>query len=241
MDDLESVTRNLVLANRILAAEGVVDAFGHISVRHPDRPERYLLSCSRSPELVKAVDIMEFDLESTPVEQRGRAIYIERFIHGAVYQARPDVISVIHNHSYEIIPFGVTKAPLRPIFHSAGRLGANVPVWDIRKKFGDSTNLLVQNQEHGRDLVASLGNNNVALMRGHGCVVTGPSIQTAVLTAIYLRVNARLQMDAMRMGEVTYLSPGEIEQSSQRNKPKVGDDRAWEYLCSRVKIDADAL
>ncbi len=129
---------------------------------------------------------------------------------------------------------------LRPIFHSAGRLGAHIPVWDIRKKFGE-TRMLVENMEHGRDLVACLGKNNVALMRGHGCVVTGPTIQTAVLTAIYLRVNARLQMDAMQMGEVTYLSPGEIELNSQLNKPKVGDDRAWEYLCARAKVNPDAL
>jgi len=240
MDNTESAIRKLVVANRILAAEGVVDAFGHISVRHPDRPDRYLLSCSRSPELVKVADIMEFDLDSNPVDAKGRTPYLERFIHGAVYRARPDVMSVMHNHSYEIIPFGVSKVPLRPIFHSAGRLGATIPVWDIRKKFGD-TNLLVVSNEHGRDLVACLGDNIVALMRGHGCVVTGPTVETTVLTSIYLRVNARLQIDAMHMGEVTYLSPREIELSSQRNKPKVGDDRAWEYLSSRAKVDFDAL
>ena len=240
MNNVESAIRKLVVANRILAAEGVVDAFGHISVRHPDRPDRYLLACSRSPELVKIADIMEFDLDSNPIDPRGRAPYLERFIHGAVYEARPDVMSVMHNHSYEIIPFGVSKTPLRPIFHSAGRLGTTIPVWDIREKFGD-TNLLVVSTVLGRDLVACLGKNNVALMRGHGCVVTGPTVETTVLTSIYLRVNARLQMDAMRMGEVTYLSPGEIELSSQRNKPKVGDDRAWEYLSARAKIDRETL
>jgi ribulose-5-phosphate 4-epimerase/fuculose-1-phosphate aldolase len=240
MDELQSAIRKLVTANRILAAEGVVDAFGHISVRHPGRPDRYLLSCSRSPELVKAADIMEFDLDSNAVDAQGRAPYLERYIHGAVYHARPDVMSVMHNHSYEIIPFGVSKMPLRPIFHSAGRLGGTIPVWDIRKKFGD-TNLLVVSNEHGRDLVACLADNVVALMRGHGCVVTGPTVETTVLTSIYLRINARLQIDAMHMGEVTYLSPGEIELSSQRNKPKVGDDRAWEYLCARARIEPEAL
>ena len=240
MDDLESAIRKLVAANRILSAEGVVDAFGHISMRHPGRPDRYLLSCSRSPELVKVADIMEFDLDSNPVDAKGRTPYLERFIHGAVYRARPEVMSVMHNHSYEIIPFRVTKIPLRPIFHSAGRLGGTIPVWDIREKFGD-TNFLVVSNELGRDLVACLGGNTVALMRGHGCVVTGPTVETTVLTSIYLRVNARLQMDAMRMGEVTYLSPGEIELSSQRNKPKVGDERAWEYLCARAGIEREAL
>ena len=240
MNDLESVIRKLVMANRILAAEGVVDAFGHISVRHPSRPDRYLLSCSRSPELVKAADIMEFEMDGTPVDSKGRKPYLERFIHGAVYLARPDVMSVMHNHSYEIIPFGVSKTPLRPIFHSAGRLGHTIPVWDIQKKFGDS-DMLVTDMERGRDLVACLGQNVVALMRGHGCVVTGLSLETTVLTSIYLRVNAKLQIDAMRLGEVTYLSRGEIERSSQGAKPKVGDDRAWEYLCSRAKIDPQDL
>jgi len=239
MNDLESVIRKLVAANRILATEGVVDAFGHISVRHPGHPNRYLMSCSRSPELVQVADIMAFEMDGTPVDPRGRTPYLERFIHGAVLQARPDVHSVVHSHSYEIIPFGVSKTPLRPIFHSAGRIGLQVPVWDIRDKFGD-TKMLVENMEHGRDLVACLGNNTVALMRGHGCVVTAASIEDVVLTSIYLRVNARLQMDAMRMGEVTYLSPGEVALNSQLNKPKVGNARAWEYLCSRAKVDIDA-
>ena len=236
MSELKETIKKLVQANRILAAEGVVDAFGHISVRHPERADRYLISCSRSPELVKASDIMEIELDGTPVDAKGRSPYLERFIHGSVYQARPDVMSVMHNHSYEIIPFGVSKIPLRPIFHSAGRLGQSIPVWDIRKKFGD-TDLLVTDMERGRDLVACLGKNNVALMRGHGCVVSGPALETTVLTSIYLRVNARLQREAMQMGDVTFLSPGEIDRSNQLAKPKVGDARAWEYLCARAKVD----
>lgn len=240
MEDLKAVIRKLVVANRILATEGVVDAFGHISVRHPDNPNRYLMACSRSPELVQVADIMEFELDGTPVDARGRTPYLERFIHGATLQARSDVHSVVHSHSYEIIPFGVSQTPLRPIFHSAGRIGLMVPVWDIRDKFGD-TKMLVENMEHGRDLVACLGNNTVALMRGHGCVVTAASIEDVVLTSIYMRVNARLQMDAMRMGDVTYLSPGEVALNSQLNKPKVGNVRAWEYLCSRARIDIDKL
>ena len=236
MSDVAEVIKKLVLANRILAAEGVVDAFGHISVRHPGRADRYLLSCSRSPELVKAADIMEFEMDGTPVDAKGRSPYLERFIHGSVYLARPDVMSVMHNHSYEIIPFGVSKIPLRPIFHSAGRLGYRIPVWDVRHKFGDS-DMLVTDMERGGDLVECLGKNVVALMRGHGCVVTGHTLETTVLTSIYLRVNARLQREAMQMGEVTYLSPGEIDRSSQSAKPAVGDSRAWEYLCSRAKVD----
>ncbi|OGA12886.1 MAG: rRNA adenine dimethylase [Betaproteobacteria bacterium RIFCSPLOWO2_12_FULL_63_13] len=237
MDDLNTTIRKLVAANRILAMEGVVDAFGHISVRHPDNPNRYLMSRSRSPELVDASDIMEFDMNSDPIDAKGRQPYLERFIHGAVLHARKDVHSVVHNHSYELIPFGVTQVPLRPIFHSAGRIGAHVPVWDIREKFGD-TKMLVENNDHGRDLVATLGSDTVVLMRGHGCAVTAASIEDVVLTSIYLRVNARLQMDAMRMGEVTYLSAGEVALNSQLNKPKVGNARAWEYLCTRARVDA---
>lgn len=240
MEDLDALIRKLVVANRILAAEGVVDAFGHISVRHPSHPGRYLLSRSRSPELVQVDDIMEFEMDGTAVDLRGRTPYLERFIHGSVFLARPDVVSVVHSHSYEIIPFGVSKTPLRPIFHSAGRIGSPVPVWDIRDKFGD-TKMMVENMEHGRDLCSCLGNCAVALMRGHGCVVTAPSIEDAVLTAIYLRVNARLQMDAMRMGEVNYLSPGEVLINSQQKDRRVGNARAWEYLCSRAKIDIDSL
>lgn len=240
MEDLKSVIRKLAVANRILAAEGVVDAFGHISVRHPGQSDRYLLSRSRSPELVQVDDIMVFDLDGTPSDPRGRTPYLERFIHGAVYQARPDVFSVVHNHAYDVIPFSVSKTPLRPVSHTCGRIGFPIPVWDIRDKFGD-TRLLVENMEHGRDLVACLGKSTVALMRGHGCVVTGSSIEDAVMTSIYLRVNAQLQMNAMRLGEVTYLSLGEISLNSSANQPKIGNERAWEYLCSRAKVDAGAL
>jgi HCOMODA/2-hydroxy-3-carboxy-muconic semialdehyde decarboxylase len=240
MDGVEVVMRKLVAANRILAAEGVVDAFGHVSVRHPRNPKRYLLSRSRSPELVEMADIMEFEIDGVPVDPKGRLPYNERFIHGAIYESRPDVISVVHNHAYEVIPFSVSKTPLQPVFHCAGRMGVRIPVWDIREKFGD-TRMLVENMDHGRDLADCLGKNVIALMRGHGCVVTGPTIEIAVLTAIYLRVNARLQMDAMRLGEVTYLSPGEVALNAQLNKPKLGDDRAWEYLCSRANVRMDAL
>jgi HCOMODA/2-hydroxy-3-carboxy-muconic semialdehyde decarboxylase len=240
MEDLKAVTQRLVAANRILAAEGVVDAFGHVSVRHPGNPKRYLLSRSRSPELVEMGDIMEFEMDGVPLDAKGRLPYNERFIHGAIYESRPDVISVVHNHAYEVIPFSVSKTPLRPIFHCAGPIGSRIPIWDIREKFGD-TRMLVENMEQGRDLAGCLAENSVALMRGHGCVVTGPSIEVAVLTAIYLRVNARLQMDAMQLGEVTYLTPGEIDLKSQKNMVKLGADRAWEYLCSRARVECDSL
>ena len=233
MDDLDELIADLVVANRILGREGVCDAFGHISVRHPDRPDRYLLSCSRAPELVSADDIMEFELDGSPVDAQGRQPYLERFIHGAVYEIRPEVHSIVHNHATGVLPYSVTETPLRPIQHTFARIGAQIPVWDIRDRFGD-TNMLVSNVEQGRDLAACLANNVVVLMRGHGCTVTAPTIAEAVLTSVYLQVNAQLQMDAMRLGDVTYLTSGEIEANSQINQPKSGSARAWEYYKARA-------
>ena len=233
--ELDTLISDLVTANRILTHEGVCDAYGHISLRHPERPDRYLLSRSRSPELVERDDIMEFELDGTAIDGQGRQPYLERFIHGAIYEVRADVVSVIHNHSISVIPFSVTGVPLRALLHVAGRIGGHIPVWDIRDKFGD-TDMLVRNMEQGRDLADALGDNVAALMRGHGCVVTAPSIVEAVLTAVYLHVNASLQMDAIRLGEVTYLSAGEVDAGSQVNNPKVGAERGWEYLKRRAGV-----
>lgn len=234
MNDLENVIRDLVYANRILAHEGVVDAFGHISVRHPDHPDQYLLSCSRSPELVTREDIMAFTLDGAPVDASDtRSLYAERFIHGGLYAARGDAMSVVHNHAQELIPFGVTGTALKPLMHVAAPIGAEVPIWDIRDQFGD-TNMLVVNNDHSADLAACLGNRPVALMRGHGCVVTCDSIPHAVLTSVYLMVNARLQLEAMNIGAINFLSPGEVELCGETLLSPLGTDRAWEYLVSRA-------
>jgi ribulose-5-phosphate 4-epimerase/fuculose-1-phosphate aldolase len=211
MTDLIVLQRDLVTANHILAREGVTDALGHVSVRHPDRPDRFFLSCSRSPELVQYDDIMEYDLECNPVDQRGRPMYFERAIHGAVYQARPDVISVVHNHAYEVIPFGLTRKPLRACVHPACGIGTHVPVWDSRTSFGD-TDLLITNMERGKDMARGLGANNAVLLRGHGCVVVGRNVKEAVLNAVYFKINASLVLQSMQLGDdITYLSEGEIE------------------------------
>lgn len=231
MSDLQELLRDLVIANRILAHEGVVDAYGHISFRHPQRPDRFFLSCSRSPELVTVDDLIEYDLECNPIDQRGRAMYSERPIHGGIYQARPDVNSVVHNHAYEVIPFGISKtAKLRPVLHTAAGIGREIPVWDIRDKFGD-TNLLVTKMEQGHDLAAALGPRNVVLMRGHGCAVAGESLYDTVHKSVYLKVNAKLQAEAMRFGEITYLSDGEIAEMSKY--PHDSKSRAWEYWKER--------
>lgn len=235
MTELSDQFEELVIANHILATEGVVDAYGHVSVRHPDRSDRFILACSRSPELVKVDDLMVYELDGSPVVETERRHYSERFIHGAVFESRPDALAVVHNHSYEVIPFGVTGVPLRPLAHVAASIGPNVPVWDISEKFGECTNLLVVNMEQGRDLARRLGDNTVALMRGHGCVVCGPSLRQAVATAIFLQVNARLQLHAMGLAgpeEIKFLSDGEIESMVRHNSPKVLE-RAWEYWARR--------
>ena len=226
--------RDLVTANRVLAHEGVVDAYGHISVRHPKRSDRFFLSGSRSPELVTPDDIIEYDLDCNPIDLRGRTQYTERPIHGAIYRKRPDVISVVHNHAYEVIPFTVAQSiKLKPLLHTAAGIGATIPVWDIRDRFGD-TNLLVTTAAHGDDLADRLGANRVVLMRGHGAAVTGISIQNVVHTSVYLKINAQLQTEALRLGgEVVYLSEGEIAEM-QRSAP--GHARAWEYWARRAGI-----
>jgi HCOMODA/2-hydroxy-3-carboxy-muconic semialdehyde decarboxylase len=234
MDTLMACLGELVVANRILAREGVVDAFGHISVRHPDDPEKYLLSVSRAPELITRDDIVEFTLDGEATDLRDRTPYGERFIHGAIYEMRPDVHSVIHNHSHEIIPFGATKTTsLRPVAHVGSPLGHDVKTWDIRDKFGE-TNLLVVNMEQGRDLGATLGDGRVALLRGHGAVVAAANIKFAVMTAVYLQVAARLQLMTLQLGEPVYLSDAEIDNCYQTQTSPLGMDRAWEYWVARA-------
>jgi HCOMODA/2-hydroxy-3-carboxy-muconic semialdehyde decarboxylase len=236
---LEAITQDLVAANRILAAEGVVDAFGHVSARHPHRANRFLLSQAISPELVGPADLIEYQLDGTPVDPKAPKGYLERFIHGAIYEARPDVHSVVHNHSHSVIPFTVTGEKLRPIVHSSAVIGRDVPVWDPQNSFGD-TNLLIANMEMARDFAGVLAKNRGALMRGHGCTVTGKSVREAVYAAVYLEVNARLQLEAARFPPVKYLTDGEIEIIGRRlaeAKPAEGYDRAWNYWCRRAGIE----
>jgi HCOMODA/2-hydroxy-3-carboxy-muconic semialdehyde decarboxylase len=233
MATLAELIEDLVTANRILATQGIVDSFGHVSVRHPDNPKRYLLSRSRAPERVETADIMEFTLEGDPYnETKGRKPYLERFIHGAAYEARPDVMAVIHNHSPGVIPYGVTGRKLKPIMHMCGMIGHEVPIWDQRTKFGD-TDLLVVNMAMGRDLAKKLGKGRTALMRGHGAVIAGFSVRHAVYVSIYLELNAKLQMQAMQMGKIKYLYKGEVDAVIARTGA-YGINRAWENWCRRA-------
>lgn len=232
MSRLESALNELVTANHILAREGVVDSFGHISIRHPDNSERYLLSRSRAPECIEVADFMEFTLQGEAIDPQGRDAYAERAIHGAVYEARPEINSVVHNHSPNVIPFGVTQTPLRPLFHMSAGMGCCVPIWDSQTKFGDTT-MLVTTMEMGRDLVALLADNRAALMRGHGCVVVGQSVREVVFSSVYLEVNAGLQLKASTLGDITFLSDGEVEAILKRRGPYTFE-RAWERWCGRA-------
>ena len=231
MPDLAAALRDLVAANHILAHEGVVDAYGHVSMRHPERPDRFFLAAGCSPETVTLADIREYDLDCNPVVTDGHTMYVERPIHGAIYQSRPDVHSVIHNHAHEVIPFSVARnVKLRPVFITAAAIGANIPVWDSRDKFS-KVGMLVTTMAQGRDLAQALGGGAVTLMRGHGCVVVAKSLYDAVHVAVLLKDNAKIQTEAMKFGEITYLDETEIAKSG--GPPQGPNSRAWKYWMAR--------
>jgi len=233
VDELAPLLEDLVTANRILAREGVLDSFGHVSVRHPQAADRFLLSRARAPDMIEAGDIMEFTLEGKSVGREPGKPYSERFIHAAVYAARPDVKSVVHNHSPSVIPFSVTKVKMRPIMHMCAPIGADIPNWDIRDKFGDGTNLLVTDLEMGRDFAQCLGNRTVGLMRGHGSTVVGRSLREAVFTSVYMEINADQLIKSLSLGDVVYLSDGEIEAIS-KGRAGFTIERGWENWCHRA-------
>lgn len=235
MSALDSLLNDLIIANKVLAKEEIVDAYGHISVRHPDKPNHFFLARSLAPELITRDDIVEHDLECNPVNGDSRPLYLERFIHGAIFEARPDVNVVVHAHAEDILPFGIANGtPLRPVIHSGSFIGANVPVWDIADTFGD-TNVLVANMAQGRDLAKTLAGNNVALMRGHGFASTGRSIIEGVRMAVFLPRNARALMKAKMLGgDIKYLSQGEIDGRNKGYSPYSPETwRTWEYWANK--------
>ena len=235
-EDAERIA-DLVIANRIIADQGVVDGFGHISVRSAKNPNHYFISRSRAPGLVSADDIMEYDLDDNPVDARGRSSYLERFIHSEIYKARRDVQSVVHSHSPAVIPFGVSDVPMRPISHMGGFLIREVPVFEIREAGGNETDMLIRNKALGSALAKKLGTATVVLMRGHGDVVVGHSIKSAVFRAIYTEQNARLQLDALRLGgKITYLNEVEAAKIGDSNDSQVG--RPWEIWTAKALAGA---
>ena len=226
-------------ANRILVAEGVLDAYGHVSMRHTRDPNRYVMSRSLALILVTADDMIEYDVDSTPVDANGRRSVRERFIHGEIFKARPDVKAVIHSHSPAVIPFGVTQVPMRPVYHMAAFLHVGVPVWDIRSvQDPDTAGLLVQNGALGKSLATALGSKRVVLMRGHGNVVVGPDVRTAVARAIYTEVNARLQTLALGLGgPVNYVS---AEEGTVNDRNPGDTARAWDLWKQKALGNIDA-
>ena len=221
-----SLIEDLAAANRILAEYGVIDGYGHVSVRSDRDAQRYFLSRAIAPELVTEEDIMEYDLDSNPIDPRGRESVRERFIHGEIYKTRPEVNAVVHNHSPSIIPFGITSVSLRPIFHMAAFVGEGVPTFEIRD-VERGTDLLVKTPYLGQALAKTLGGKPAALMRGHGAVVVGENLPRAVGRSIYLEISARMQMQAMMIagpaGKITCLDDSEVQASF----PTQDYGRAW--------------
>jgi ribulose-5-phosphate 4-epimerase/fuculose-1-phosphate aldolase len=224
--DDAAVIDDLVAANRILAHEGVVDGFGHVSVRDPQNPNRYRLSRSLAPALVTAADVMTYDLDGTALDANGRTGYVERFIHGAIYKVRPDVNAIVHAHTPAVIPFSVTGVRLQPVFHMGAFLGAGVPVFEIRDFGGTATDMLVTTVPLGDALARTLGGASVALMRGHGLVAVGSSIPEAVFRAYYTGQDAQLQADALRLGVPTYLNADEARLMTKTQSGLVA--RVWD-------------
>jgi HCOMODA/2-hydroxy-3-carboxy-muconic semialdehyde decarboxylase len=220
---------DLVAANRILADHGLLDGWGHISVRHNRDPNRFLMARGLSADLVTANDIIEFDLDSRPVDTHGlptSALFTERYIHGEIYKMRPDVIAVVHTHAPSLIPFGVTNVPLKPMYHRSAFISFGIPVFEIRERAG-MTDMLIRNATLGHNLAEALGDHPAALMRGHGAVIVGPSLPRVVGRTIFLALNATLQAEAMRMGApITYMDPEEARKIEEREGH--GLARTWE-------------
>ena len=232
-----SLVDRLVYANRILYDHGVVDGLGHASVRHNSEPGIYLLSCNRAPGLVRRRDIVCYDLGGNAVSETAERPYLERFIHGEIYRARPDVMAIVHSHSPSVIPFAVTHSRLRPVFHMSGFLGSGSAHFEIRDA-GGNTDMLIRSPHLGRALADSLGACNCVLMRGHGSTVVGTSLEQAVFRAIYAEVNAKLQLQAQSLGEIMFLNEEEAQLSSDMNDGQI--PRSWNLWISRLgAVDLD--
>ena len=226
---------DLVSANHILFDQGIVDAFGHVSVRHDTRPDRFLLARNTAPGQVQAGDIVTFTLDGDPIDAKGRRVYLERFIHGEIYRRRPDVMAVIHSHSHAIVPLSISKQTrLRAVFHMAGFIGQSAPVFEIRDVAGPGSDLLISNRKLGTALAECLGTGDIVLMRGHGSTVVADSLPRAVYRAVYAELNARYQIEAMRMGEITYLTPEEGAAASRTIEAQV--HRPWDLWKEQARL-----
>jgi ribulose-5-phosphate 4-epimerase/fuculose-1-phosphate aldolase len=235
----QRLREELVLANHILFNNGVVDAFGHISVRHDVRPDRFLLARNMAPANVTIDDIVEFDLEGAHVNANGRRVYLERFIHSEIYRARPDVMAVVHSHSDAIVPLSVVKDfPLRPLFHMAGFIGKAAPIFEIRDAGGNGTDLLISNRKLGRALADMFKSSTIVLMRGHGSTVVAETLQKVVYRAVYAEINARYQVEANKLGPITYLTEEEARSCVTSIEGQV--QRPWDLWTEQAQMKAQA-
>jgi ribulose-5-phosphate 4-epimerase/fuculose-1-phosphate aldolase len=231
---LEEARTQVAFANRVLANEGVLDAFGHVSMRHPFDHERYLLGRSRSPALIHPDDVMEFTLDSQPVVPPTGFMYRERVIHGEIYRMRPDVHAVCHHHSRAVMPFCISGTQLRPVDHLGATMGTTVPFWDQRDEFGD-TDLIVATPDEGRSLARALGPHWLVLMRRHGATVVGTSIQEMAFRAVFSCRNAEMQREAQMLGNANWPTEAEIQKAGAFNLEPRPIARAWEYWTTRLK------
>jgi HCOMODA/2-hydroxy-3-carboxy-muconic semialdehyde decarboxylase len=238
-DNLAELFNDLIVGTRILANEGVLDAFGHVSARHPTDPGRYLLSRSRSPALVEPADILEYTLDSEPVKPPGALLFAERVIHGCIYQARPDVMAVCHHHAPAVMPFCIAGVAIEPVFHLGAAGGENPPFWDQHDEFGD-TNLLVMKQVEGHSLARALGEHNVVLMNRHGATVAGVNLKELVSRSIFLCQNAVYQLQAMALGTPAKLHHGEVEKAGAISLMPTVVTRTWEYWSMRLQAGGAA-
>jgi ribulose-5-phosphate 4-epimerase/fuculose-1-phosphate aldolase len=230
---LQELINELVAANRILFKQGVVDAYGHVSTRHPHNPDTFLISSGRAPGLVSPEHIVELDLDGREIRGTRQSLYLERFIHSEIYRARPDVGAVVHSHSPSVVPFSVVPgASLRPICHMSGFLHAQVPVFEIRDTAGTGTDLLVSTPLLGQALAQRLGSSSVVLMRGHGSTVIGRTLREAVFHAVYTEVNARLQREALALGSPVFLTAEEA--SACVASVSASADRAWSLWLGQI-------
>jgi ribulose-5-phosphate 4-epimerase/fuculose-1-phosphate aldolase len=230
-----TITGDLVAANRILGHEGILDAYGHVSARSPGDGV-FLLSRARAPELVEEADLLEFAPDGEPLSPTTRPLYLERYIHAAIYAARPDVGAVCHAHTPSILPFSVSMTPLRSVIHSARFIGTGAGVWDLAREFPGEWSPLVRTLTYGESLTAALGDGGMALLRGHGCVVVGRNPQEVVFRCVAMDRNARVQEVAQRLGEYTPLHEGECEIPRNPGPPVAKDNREWEYFLRRAGL-----
>ena len=232
-DRLDEIRYELAIASRMLANEGVLDAFGHLSLRHPTDPDRYLLPRSRSPQLIEPSDVLEYTLDSEPVKPSPHRLFAERVIHGCIYQARPDVMAVCHHHAAAVLPFCIAGVPIVPVFHLGAAAGEDIPFWDQRDEFGD-TNLLVVKPEEGRSLARALGARPAVLMNHHGATVVGSDVRELVSRSIFMCQNAQFQLQAHMLGKVVPLSSGETKRAGSINAMPNVTGRTWEYWTMRL-------